>query len=114
MLLAQLGLAGSTAAITTAFFGWTNGLFVMIGGLAAFILTALAALRAFSVDAATDPHGALRAVAAAEMGKLAGAILFFALVAYTASQHFIPILVGFGVATTSYWLALRVWAGGRE
>ena len=114
MLFAQLSLAGVTAAITALISDWIDGLFVMVGGLAAAILTLFFALRAFSVDASEHPQRALRAMVTAEAGKLAGAVLFFVAAAYAVPQHFIPILIGFGAATASYWLALRAKAGTTE
>lgn len=113
VLVAQLLLTCIAAALATALTGWSNGLFVLLGGMAATALAALFALRAFSVDAAVDARAAFAAMARAEAIKLVAAVVFFIFVAKVIPQHFGPVIIGFCAATLSYFLALP-FAGKRS
>lgn len=82
---------------------------MILGGIAAMILTTIAAIRAFTVDAADDPKAALAALYRGLAAKIIGAVVFFVIIAKTMSQHLPLVVIGFAAATISYWIAL-LWA----
>lgn len=106
MLLAQCALTLVAAAIVVALLGPMKGVFVIVGGGFAMVLSALAAMRSFAVDAASDPDGALRALRRGVSIKFIAAIVLFAAAAKWLPQYVAQIIIGFAAATVSYWIAL--------
>ena len=112
VLLAQMLLATGAAVVAVPIGGWTSSVFVLLGGMAAVALTSIFALRAFTVDAAVDAQRAFGAMVRAEATRLVAAVIFFIVVAKVIPEHFGPVIIGFCVATLSYFLALRFAGGG--
>ncbi len=97
----------ATAGMMTGFiWSWQTALLFALGGLIAIISTAVFALRAFAVDAATDAGGALRALYRGNAIKWAIAILVFATAAKYLGAQLLPMLLGYLLAGLSYKLAL--------
>jgi F0F1-type ATP synthase assembly protein I len=109
LLKAQVALTLTVAIVTALTAGLDNGVFVMMGGLAAMLLTAIAAFRAFAVNAADDPRAALAALYRGLAAKIIGAVVLFIMVAKMAPQNLPAVIAGFAAATIAYWIAL-LWA----
>ncbi|MEM9321300.1 MAG: ATP synthase subunit I [Pseudomonadota bacterium] len=106
ILRTQLALTLPIALLAGPLAGWTKAGWVGAGGLATMFLTLVFALRAFSVSAEVDAKAALGAMVRAEAMKMVLAVIGFVLAAMTVPEHFGAIMIGFGAATISYWLAL--------
>ena len=60
----------------------------------------------FRIDARENPEQALRLFYRAAMYKLVMAVLAFLVIGKTMPERVMPVLIGFGAATLSYWFAL--------
>ena len=109
LIKAQIVLTMAVALLTTLLTPGNQGWFVMLGGIAAMLLTAIAAMRAFKVNAQDAPKAALVALYRGLAAKIIGAVVFFFVIAKTMPQHLPYTVIGFVAATLSYWIAL-LWA----
>jgi F0F1-type ATP synthase assembly protein I len=106
VLFAQLLLALAAALLTALIKGLLAGLAVVAGGGVAMVLGLIFALRAFAIDAGSDPQGALQAMRRGMTAKMIGAIIFFMLAAKWVPQYAAQLIIGYAAATLSYWIAL--------
>lgn len=109
LLKAQIALTMAVALLTALLTHGNRGWFVLLGGIVAMLLTAVAAIRAFTVSAEESPGLALAALYRGLAAKIIGAVVFFVLIAKTTPQHLPFTVIGFVAATISYWIAL-LWA----
>lgn len=107
VLIAQTILTLIAAALFGIFASWAEAPFVLLGGAITALLTVVFAIRLFSVDAKQDPHGATAAFFRGAAFKLLAAVLIFGAVAIWLPDHALAVIVGFSVASLSYWLALK-------
>ncbi len=114
VFMAQLALSLIAAAIVALAATLEAAMFTLVGGGIALLLTGVFAIRLFSVDARSDPQAVVQAFFRAAAMKLLAAFVLFGLAAKFVPQHFLPIVIGFMAATSSYWLALRFTAGANK
>ena len=109
LLKAQITLTIAVTLPTLLLAQATNGWFVLLGGFAAMLLTAIAALRVFAVNAGEAPGQALAAMYRGLALKIVGAVVFFVIIAKMLPQQLPFTVIGFIAATVAYWVAL-LWA----
>ena len=109
VLKAQIALTMAVALPTMLLAQGNKGWFVLLGGAIAMLLTAIAALRAFAVDADEAPGQALAAMYRGLAAKMIGAVVFFVIIAKMLPQQLPYTVIGFVAATIAYWVAL-LWA----
>jgi ATP synthase protein I len=86
--------------------GATAGLGALMGGGISVVLSLYFAIKMFSVDAASDPRGAVSAFFRAEALKLVLAAVIFSLVAKFLAHLFLPLISTFIATLAVYWFAL--------
>jgi F0F1-type ATP synthase assembly protein I len=109
LLKVQIALTIAVALLASLLMQVNIGWFVLLGGIAAMMLTAIAALRAFAIDADEAPGKALTAMYRGLAAKIIGAVVFFVIIAKLLPQQLPYTVIGFVAATIAYWVAL-LWA----